>query len=121
MVATVIICLMADLPFRLVRVQRITCANATGFPAVVLQMTWFIWPSIRRPGENAAVPDASCGLLSFRARTRGGQDGFEHIERLYFHLTGYGRFERDVDDIARGRRLVFPVDIDIDFFVRRRT
>ncbi len=37
-VATVIICLMADLPFRLICVTANHCGNATGFRTLILRM-----------------------------------------------------------------------------------
>jgi hypothetical protein len=51
-VATVIICLMADLPFRSICVRRITSANAIGFLAVILRMVPN-WRGIFRVSANA--------------------------------------------------------------------
>jgi hypothetical protein len=58
-VATVIICLMADLPFRSICVRRITSANVTGFLAAILRMVP-VWRGYL--GFSAHVPTTECRL-----------------------------------------------------------
>jgi hypothetical protein len=59
-VATVIICLMADLPFRSICVRRITSADAIGFLAAILRMVpiWrgYLGFSANAPRQSAVLP-----------------------------------------------------------------
>jgi len=59
-VATVIICLMADLPFRSICVRRITSANVIGFLAAILRMVpiWrgYLGFSANAPRQSAVLP-----------------------------------------------------------------
>src|SRR6478609_8299477 len=100
-------------------------ANATGFPAAILQMTPIERGYLRFLGPPSKV--GRCVLTRYCSiggllRLRAGcvENRLEHIERLDADLAVCLRVERQTDNIARGNGLLFSIDVDGDVFVRRR-
>src|SRR5262249_17278392 len=113
------ICLMADLPFRLICVTANHCSDAIGFWTVILRMMpvcheYLGWP----PHGGAPLPPAIVrSEVLLRLLARGVEHHPEHIKGLDPHLT-HGRWiESNFNDIAGGRCLLPSVDIDIDAVV----